>query len=380
MADRDVVNLSAGGKVISGWKEIRITRGVDRVPSDFSFVMTEYFPGDGVFLAAPGMECTVKIGDDVVVTGYVDRYEPTLSKRQHSVRLSGRGKCQDLVDCSAFLHDQQNQMNRASARKVIETICGIYGVKVKALGGDGKIVPQFNVILTETAWSIIDRVAAHSNFVAYEAADGDLILSQVGKEKMASGFKEGVNVERASVTFAFDRRYSLYEAVFTPIENLADISSALGATFLNIRGSATDDTIGAAKPGTGRRFRPLIMMADVAQDGSNPAQIRCDWEKSRRYGRSQAVQVTCDSWRDSAGKLWEPNTLAPVDIPSLRVPDREWVIAEVTYSKGQDGTHAELTLMPPEAFMPQPVILQAFDEQVAEELRRQDGSREGPNL
>jgi prophage tail gpP-like protein len=376
-ADPNEVKLLLDGSELSGWQEIRISRGIERMPSDFDFLVTEYYPRNSTFLARPGSECEVRIGKDLVLTGYVDRHEANLSKRSHNVRLTGRGKCQDLVDCSAYLHDKHNQINRASGRKVIETICEVYGIKVQAPDGDGKIVPQFNVNLLETAWGIIDRIAAHSQFLAYESATGDLILSEVGKARMASGFRQGINVESARLTHAFDRRYSRYEAIYTPIENLADLSGALGKTFLNERGHANDDKIGADKPGTGQRFRPLIMMAEVAQDGSNPAEIRCKWERARRIGRSQELHVTVDSWRDAAGRLWEPNTVAPIHIPSLRLPDAEWVISEVTYEKGQDGTRAHLVLMPPGAFLPEPVLLQAFDAQIADELQRERILREG---
>ena len=65
-------------------------------------------------------------------------------------------------------------------------------------------------------------------------------------------------------------------------------------------------------------------------------------------------EVTIDSWRDKDGKLWEPNTLIPVDLPTLRLPETELLLAEVTYMRDDYGTHARMTLMPPEAFTVQP--------------------------
>jgi hypothetical protein len=58
---------------------------------------------------------------------------------------------------------------------------------------------------------------------------------------------------------------------------------------------------------------------------------RAQWEVARRYGRSQAVTLVADSWRDAAGKLWEPNTLAPVDLPELRLPGLLWLITQVGF-------------------------------------------------
>ncbi|EPV8598931.1 hypothetical protein ACWAUA_001869 [Enterobacter roggenkampii] len=63
-----------------------------------------------------------------------------------------------------------------------------------------------------------------------------------------------------------------------------------------------------------------------------------------------------------AMKLWEPNTLIPVNLPTLRLPNTELLIAEVTFMRDSDGTHARLTLMPKEAFAVQPY---AFYQQIA---------------
>ena len=75
--------------------------------------------------------------------------------------------------------------------------------------------------------------------------------------------------------------------------------------------------------------------------------------------------MTVDNWRDVDGNLWEPNKLIDVLIPSMKVSGDQagtvpvrYLIAEVTYHLGLEGTHAELTLMAPEAFMPQPVLIQ----------------------
>jgi prophage tail gpP-like protein len=77
------------------------------------------------------------------------------------------------------------------------------------------------------------------------------------------------------------------------------------------------------------------------------------------------VHLTVDNWRDVAGNVWQPNRLIDVLIPSLKVSSDQagtvpvrYLISEVTYHLGLDGTHAELTLMAPEAFLPQPVLIQ----------------------
>ena len=46
-------------------------------------------------------------------------------------------------------------------------------------------------------------------------------------------------------------------------------------------------------------------------------------------------------------------------LPSLKLAKASWVIGEVSYRRdAEDGTTADLVLMPPAAFLPEPVVLQ----------------------
>ena len=92
--------------------------------------------------------------------------------------------------------------------------------------------------------------------------------------------------------------------------------------------------------------------------GNEIAMARAQWEPARRNGRSRIVRLTADSWRDASGALWEPNTLVPVSLPRLKFSSGSMLITEVTFLKNAySGTTAELTLMDPSAFLPQPINL-----------------------
>ena len=97
----DDVILTVGGVSISGWQAVRITRGIERIPSDIDISMTERYPDADEVTVSAGDTCLLTIGDDVVTTGYVDRVARAIDARQHPVAISGRGMCEDLVDCSA---------------------------------------------------------------------------------------------------------------------------------------------------------------------------------------------------------------------------------------------------------------------------------------
>ena len=98
----DDLTITSGDLTITGWTDIRVTRGIERLPSDFSIGMTELHPGEfDKIVLEPGDACQVRLGDDPVVTGYIDHYVPSIGPSDHSIQINGRSKCSDLVDCAA---------------------------------------------------------------------------------------------------------------------------------------------------------------------------------------------------------------------------------------------------------------------------------------
>nr|WP_051551792.1 hypothetical protein [Acetobacter persici] len=104
------------------------------------------------------------------------------------------------------------------------------------------------------------------------------------------------------------------------------------------------------------RSRPLLIPVELGDADYAVAKQRVQWEVARRYGRSQVIDVVCDSWRDGSGKLWTPNTLVRIKRKSWQI-GQIWLIAEVEFVRGEDGSRAQITLMPPEAFKPEPLLL-----------------------
>ena len=362
-APDDTPTLVIGGQQLAGWQQISITRGIEAVPSSFAFRVTERYPGAAQIAVTPGQSCQVWLGQTQVLTGYVDRYAASLSAKEHSVAITGRSKVQDLVDCSVTPAALPNmQANEATLLALAQRLAAPFGITVSEpdgepspiTGGSGAI-PSFAVALGETPFEVIERVARWKALLAYDDPQGNLVLAQLGTQSMASGVSQSVNVERGDATFAMDGRFSDYLPALFSSEGLYNLG----------QGGAAGNQFAPVKDAGVPRYRPRFVVSEQFMNWQFLAVARANWEMARRYGRSQAVTVTVDSWRDSAGTLWTPNRLCPVDLPSLKVVQARWIIAAVTYQLGLDGgTRAQLTLMPPEAFQPEPNFVTPFDWQV----------------
>jgi prophage tail gpP-like protein len=365
----DVLTLLVNNQAWTGWQRVAVTRSMDTVPASFDIQVTEKYPLAPDISIKPGDPCQVKIGSDLVITGYVDRYAALLSPNEHTVRIAGRSKSEDLVDCAAFVGDSSKpgfQMMGGTALSIAQALAKPYGVTISSIAGPGATIPKFNVNLGETAWEIIDRITRFSQLVAYDMPDGSVVMAQAGSETMASGFSQGQNIEHADVTFTMDERYSDYEGHLFSSMVFGNDTGPNAPTL----GQRVKD------PGV-PRFRLRYIISEQTQMGDPIAYQRAVWERNRRAGRSMAVNILCDSWRDSNGGLWAPNNLAPINLPELKLADASWLIGQVTYIRDENGQHGQLTLMPPSAFAPEPVVLQPLPPLVSDVEANNPASRTG---
>ena len=225
------------------------------------------------------------------------------------------------------------------------------------------VIPKFNLLQGETPWEIIERISRYAALLAYELPDGNLCLTSNSSIDFnatastghlvaaptipyaASGFEIGVNVQSASVEYSMDQRYSDYTAylqALTPLTEAGDAGNLL----------ATVSDEGCS------RYRPHVIIAEATSGSQDVAERRALWERNRRIGRSTRVSLTTDSWRDSSGALYQPNTLVHLKLPQLKLQECDWVIGEITYHRGDRGTTADLVIMHPDSYSPEPVQIQ----------------------
>lgn len=347
--DDGELSIEVGGSTISGWDSIDVTLRAEGFPNSFAIGLSSKVPIDSnAVVAKAGDACIVRIGHDIVITGYVDRDTQEATSSSHLLTLLGRGKTQDLVDCSAEWDG--GQIKSATALEIATKLSQIYGIMVRLADGapGGEKVPQTNLTYGETPAEIIQRIARNAALMAYENAAGELVLARAGSQRAASGVKYGENVLTCSVTNSMDERFS-------------DVRCAAQSqnTWGDVTGSGLDDRFFFHNEPDYNvpRHRLHYIVMEQAEDPAPFTIKKAKWDVARRAGRSTAVQVTVDSWRDSAGDLWTPNTIIPVDVPGNRAGG-ELCISEVTFHRSTDrGTVADLYLLPAFAFAPEPIVL-----------------------
>lgn len=339
----DILTLSINGQDYAGWKSASVTRSLDNCASTFEVEVSERWAGrDKSWQIVPGDAAVVAVDGTPLLTGYVERYQPSYDPQNHSVRISGRSKTCDLVDCMPDI--KGGQYCGYTVDKIARALATPFGITVTVADGVdvGDAFPVAMIEKCETAYDFIDKMCRMRSVLACDAADGSLVLTQAGSNRAKSALVEGENIKSASASITADKRFQKYVV--------------LSQTPLSYDDAAAQPAIAATVTDSGvKRFRRFAEIAEIPADEGG-AKARAVWRKSYNYGQSIEAQITVKEWRQTVGgDLWDTNLLVPVKSPFLAL-DMDLLIGSVTYRLDTSGGRTtELTLKPSAAYTPEPV-------------------------
>lgn len=341
------VALLINGKQYKGWTEISLNTAMDALAGAFSISLTERWAGDGRtpsqienWPILNGDACQVTIDGEAIIDGYVDQFRPSFSPTDHTIEIQGRDKTCDLIDCSAF--HQPDQWKNLDLLQIATILCAPFGIKVYT---EVDVGPRFDVIKLqqgETVFAALDRLARFRKVLLSPGVAGSLLITQAGRNRATVRLQQGVNIKSAGGVLDTSQRYSNY---IVKGQNVSSKTSD-GELEAHAEARVTDSAV--------TRYRPLVIMAETGATNGSAAD-RATWEANVRLGRSASATVTVRGWRQGlTGKLWKPNLLVGITSPFLRM-DGDMLIRQVTYKRsGSSGTEAELSIVSPQAFSPEP--------------------------
>ena len=345
MASAPAIALRVGGREYGGWKTARVMRGIESVSGSFDLGVSELWAGQGEpWPILPEAACVVAIDGAPVVTGFVDRSDPSYSAKECGLSVSGRDGTGALVDCSAVLEawEFKNVSVLAFARKV----CEPYGIEVSLQ--PGLVLPasprRISVSPGDLAFTVIERECRKAGVLPVSDGAGGLLLTRAGTARATTKLIEGQNILSASASFDATGRFHDY-LVMGQHRGANDFSGE--AATCEIKGLAIDENVS-------RAGRQLVIRPEGGVTLA-AAKTRAQWEATTRAARSCSASITVQGWTQADGTLWPINTLVAVDSPRIRTKG-DLLITEAVYSVGKEGTTTQLTLKPPLAFLPEAVI------------------------
>ncbi|SNT29046.1 Mu-like prophage tail protein gpP [Noviherbaspirillum humi] len=373
MTPSNLLTLRVGGQVFAGWKAITVRTGIEQLAGTFELGITERWPGQPKdWVIPPGEACSIEIGDDTVISGYVDAVAVSYDANAHDIKVTGRDRAGDLVDCSAPSTAFANQ----TFEQIASALCTPYGIEVfdETVGGKklttkqkkaGKKgtppkkarvaghVPKQACQNGETVFKTLEKLARNEGVLLVSDGEGGLVITRAGMGgHCATVLEQGKNILRAS----FEHSHA---ALFSEI-TVKGQAAAAGAGKFDLSTAAPKATVArapGAKTGNSQitRYRPLIILAETQADARR-CRLRAEWEAANREAKSKKVVITVQGWREpDTGELWQINKMVRVKCPWMRL-DGWWLISSVTYKLDEGGSTADLSLVSDKAFDQLPEI------------------------
>lgn len=335
MSSSERVFITLDGVKYEGWEGLSIKRSVETVVSSFDVSMSD---PKFLYLFRPGMACTISANNDLILTGYVNAVVPSVSKDNHLVKVSGRCRTQDLIDCSA-MNKPGHWSQPTDLQKLVYDIVKPFGMRVYNKAESlGELVKNFGLNSGESPFEAIQRELSKRSLILLGDKRGDVVITSVGVERASDNLIYGKNILEATGNFTDYDRYSLYVVKGSGTSD----GDGWGSTNIEVYGEASDPAV--------TRYRPKMITAD-GQASKNLARIRAAWEAQVRAGKAGEVSVIVPGWRQSSGALWRENLTVNVDILPLKVSKMDLVIGEIEYTQSLDqGTLCSMTLRRPETY------------------------------
>ena len=202
------VTLTVGGLEYGGWKSVEITADLERQFRTFKLNITWQWPGQTVDKRIqPGDACEVRIGQDLVLTGYVFKAPISYDGRQISLNIEGSSCTQDLVDYAAT--NRPNQWHEQSLLSIVEALAIIYKVFVVSEIPETARLSSHTIVPGETVFQSIDRLLTLFRVFSTDDAQGRLVLARPGSGGRASDALElGKNILSANAPMDYSQVFS----------------------------------------------------------------------------------------------------------------------------------------------------------------------------
>ena len=328
--------LQIGGKEWGGWTGVSLRRSLEDVASSFAVSATLRYPGeaDPVQIGV-GSAVTVELAGKRAATGWIETVEVKTTAQGRQVTIEGRSKTCDLVDCSVVR--EGGAWRDRTVAQIAADVCGPFEIDVVAEVDTGAPLGRVRVQPGESAFDLLDRLAALRGLLLTDDPFGRLVITRAGSVAASGSLRLPGNVLESTVSVSASDRFSLY---IVRGQSAGD-DNASGSLVASISGEVRDTGV--------TRYRPVVIAPSTAVTPAG-ARAWAQWEARTRRGKSVTYKCSVAGWTQTdGGELWAQNLLARVSDDSAQV-DASLLVVGVDYTLDDGGTIAALELAHPDGF------------------------------
>ncbi len=344
------VSLAVEGVSYSGFEGLRLTQSLIDVSDTFSVSLAT--EGGDPFPFVGQEACKVFLDDELKLTGTIERLNFSGTADTHTISISGRDKCGDLLD--SMLGPLEDLQGTLSLKRICEQVIDHLGLKIEVNDLVNPKVFQSFVDLSspdpgQTAFEYLEPLSRARQVLLTSNKDGNLLITRSsGVEAKGAFIHHRIgdpelrnNVLDYSGVRDFTGRFSIYQMVG---------SMSVAATALGSIGLSAEYMANQLSLVRDRSIRPgrQMVVVDESLMTTGDGNARARWERDSRISKGNAFTVVVDGHRHDGGELWESNTLIPVLSEYAGINDI-MLVAKVQFNQSPD-TRTILTLVDENAY------------------------------
>ena len=330
MDKNNEVSLLVGGEEYRVWESVQITATLMTLARGCVLKATRASRSDNLCKGIqPGLGAVIRIGSEIVLTGYVVRNDLSYTSNLISITIDIKSKTIDIEQCCIPL-GKPHSWAGVSVVSVIKELAGHYGISVIDNGGE-IWKKQLNISPHDHIGdAIVNEIKAHSLLITDDGF-GRLVINPINTKKVANDTLEnGKNILSGTRTNDASNLFKRYVVIGQGADPKSERSvpgnslkaEAVNENFLRERWSVTEQS--------GNRTQAEL-------------KARADLLMTNSIGSADKFTYTVQGWRQSNGDLWEPGMTAKVKDTLLGFSGN-LVIEKVIYSLDENGTTTTLTL------------------------------------
>jgi prophage tail gpP-like protein len=342
--DQAKISLTVNGESFEGWLQSEVDRSLEAISGTFS-VPVSLVPGDPPKIGRQDA-VEVRIGSQVVMTGYVLAAEPFYNRTDCGLRVMGRDRTGDLVRCSAI--HKGGQWIKSTLDRICKDLVAPFGLEVRSDTDLGGPIADFKLSQGETVLDALSRAARLQGVMVTRDDTGHLLLTRAGLKTFDGAIVRGQNVIAMESIGSDEQRHSDYIAYAQAAVALKQFhgpgDAAALATFDQVRqikSHIRDGQIG--------RYLPLIINADGNKTQAELDRLMEHTLRVRR-GHSMGWKYLVEGWTYK-GKPWPVNQRVTIRDDIAGLEGDKWLICSVRqHCDLKEGDVTELVVRPIEAY------------------------------
>lgn len=303
------VELKVGNRRYSGWENVTVTKALQSIAHTFAM---DIYNGDQVQIADDDL-VQILVDENVFLTGYIDTIELGISDAKKPLKITGRSKAGDLIDCSIETNKQYNKQN---IKQIISDLVKPFSITVSSTL-KLEALETFNTKVGETYFNAINRLCKQTNTLPISDNYGNIIITKNEQIESENILKDG-DFKELNYPKILSSRFSKY--VYKKEGIVTDVTD----------GSVTDDTV--------KRYRPFVEVNTEEKTNIDMAK----WKKNHNKVDEVTLTAKITGWD------LEINTILKLDTEIVK---NSFLLKDIVYTKGEQGTVSDLVLASKDAYV-----------------------------